>query len=57
MKAIREGRTPTPGSPVSSKNELEDELPSSNSGLNLSSPSVNNGNFFFYCFSLAIFIN
>jgi vacuolar protein sorting-associated protein VTA1 len=44
MKAIREGRTPVPGSPVASKKEFDDELPDSNDGLNLSNPDMNGGN-------------
>ena len=43
MKAIREGRTPTPGSPSNGKNELnEDDLPtSSNEGINLNNNNMN----------------
>ncbi|KAL6628463.1 DUF605-domain-containing protein [Neocallimastix californiae] len=43
MKAIREGRTPTPGSPSNGKNELnDDDLPtSSNEGINLNNNNMN----------------
>jgi len=47
MKAIREGRAPVPGSPVTPKKEFEDdELPTgSGDGLNLINPDMNeNGN-------------
>jgi len=56
MKAIREGRNPTPGSPVSGKKDLDDELStSSNEGINLSEEDMN-GIYKFFYFILFFFI-